>query len=127
MIQILILKQVLDDFILFGSFTHQICGNRKSFWRGVLDNHGIAYKQEVPVEGYFLDFVIGNVDLEIDGKQHTYPDRAASDQRRDKMLSKLGYSVYRIPWINPNTEETKLQVKEQIESFLTYLEVRDGE
>ena len=110
-----------------GWATRGVMSYAEKFWSSVLEENNIQYEREKAVSGYFLDFVIDNVDLEIDGKQHAYPERAASDQRRDRVLSKLGYSVYRIPWINPNTEEAKLQVKEQIESFLTYLEVRDGE
>lgn len=34
---------------------------------------------------------------------------------------KNGYIVYRIPFINPNTDDNKELVKKQIEDFLNWL------
>lgn len=110
--------------------------NKKSyaekFWTKVLNNNNIEFisekvvtKKELGVDevgNYFLDFVInGNIDLEIDGKQHKYLDRAESDRIRDERLMKNGYIVYRIPFINPNTDDNKELVKKQIEDFLNWL------
>lgn len=42
----------------------------KYFFETVLNNNHIHYEREKHVGKYFLDFVIGTIDLEIDGKQH---------------------------------------------------------
>lgn len=103
----------------------------EEFWEMVLQNNNIQYQSEFVVNkrtlglndnsNYFLDFLLpGNVDLEIDGKQHLYLDRLESDKIRDELLFKNGYIVYRIPWINPNTDDNKEKVKQQIDSFLAW-------
>ena len=101
----------------------------EQFWRTVLSNNNIEYEPEYPVRigkehHYFLDFYMQkydkNIDLEIDGKQHTYEDRAASDKIRDELLTKQGYIVYRIPWNEINSEKGKAQMKEKIDNFLNW-------
>lgn len=104
--------------------------NQKSyaekFWERVLENNNIQYESEVKIDKpgfgcYFLDFLLpGNVDLEIDGKQHIYLDRAESDKIRDEYLKSKGYVVYRIPWNNINTEKGKLLMKNKINKFLSW-------
>ena len=105
----------------------------EKFWMEVLKNNNIDYsfnhvvkKSELGVENdnsnYFLDFLIdGNIDLEIDGKQHKYADRAESDNVRDELLSKNGYTVYRVEWNEINTEVGKQHMKEKIETFLKFI------
>ena len=105
----------------------------EKFWMEVLKNNNIDYsfnhvikKSELGVENdnsnYFLDFLIdGNIDLEIDGKQHKYADRAESDKVRDELLSKNGYTVYRVEWNEINTEVGKQHMKEKIETFLKFI------
>lgn len=103
----------------------------EQFWQNVLDNNDIGYDDEYVVHkrdlgvddasNYFLDFLIdGFIDLEIDGKQHGYEERAESDKERDRLLKLHGFVVYRIPWINPNNERNKQKVKDQIEKFLSW-------
>lgn len=104
----------------------------EKFWTRVLDNNGVSYKRELtvkysngPNDHYFLDFYIESngrkIDLEIDGKQHKYVDRAEHDRARDERLSNLGYVVYRIDWNEINSEEGKLRMKEKIDKFLDFL------
>lgn len=105
--------------------SRNIISYAEQFWKKVLDNNAIVYEREKIVTTdsthYFLDFVInGNIDLEIDGKQHTYEDRQQHDQLRDRELSELGYIIYRIPWINP-TKENDEKVKQQINDLLSFL------
>lgn len=88
----------------------------EKFWRGVFENHGVVFEQEFVVRksdvgldslgNYFLDFLVecsdgALVDIEIDGKQHSYPERKQSDAIRDEALIGSGFVVHRIPWINP--------------------------
>ena len=102
------------------------------FWQQVLDNNNVEYIAEYRVlkhdidkaayGAYYLDFLIANkVDLEIDGKQHMYAERIQHDIERDTLLNKGDYIVYRIQWLNPNTADNALKVKEQIEKLLTFL------
>lgn len=87
------------------------------FWENVLKNNGIPFAREKPEHGYFLDFSIEKdgkiIDLEIDGKQHEYPDRAIHDKKRDRKLRELGYLVYRIRWnsINNNVGNKRMLFK----------------
>ena len=103
----------------------------EQFWIQVLDNNNIDYQREFVVNkrtlglndssNFFLDFLLpGNIDLEIDGKQHGYEDRKEHDKERDAILTQHGYIIYRIQWINPNTPQNKLKVQNQIKEFLDW-------
>lgn len=100
--------------------TRNIKSYAEIFWETVLNNNYIAYEREKKVGKYFLDFVIGKIDLEIDGKQHQYEDRKQSDNLRDEFLTKEGYFVYRIKWNEINSTEGKQMMKEKIELFLEF-------
>lgn len=108
--------------------SRKITSFAEKYWMQVLDNHHIKYIREVPVKheksNYFLDFVIERngkvIDLEIDGKQHTYPERKALDEVRDRYLSGLGYIIYRIPWNAFKTTEGKAEMQNKIEKFLQF-------
>ena len=97
------------------------------FWKKVLENNKIDFKREVAIKQvdeqhcYFLDFVIGNIDLEIDGKQHKDADRIISDTKRDAYLTSLGFRVYRIEWNEINSTTGKLLMKEKIRKFLIFI------
>lgn len=107
----------------------------EKFFKKVLNNMGIAYEFNLPVTKsslgvskasyYFLDFYmeINNrkIDLEIDGKQHEYPDRKKSDTIRDILLIKNGYEVYRIKWKNLNSKNNKNYIKEEISKLKIFL------
>lgn len=110
-----------------GWSTRNIKSYAEKFWETVLDNNHILYEREKRVGKYFLDFVIGNVDLEIDGKQHKYEDRKQHDILRDEFLINEGYIVYRIPWNEINSECGSQLMKEKIDLFLEfYKEVFKG-
>ena len=103
-----------------GWTTRNIKSYAERFFETVLNNNKIKYNREKKVGKYFLDFVIGNIDLEIDGKQHKYKDRKESDTIRDEFLRKQGYFVYRIAWNEINTNEGKQMIKDKIELFLDF-------
>lgn len=92
------------------------------FFETVLNNNHIHYEREKHVGKYFLDFVIDNIDLEIDGKQHQYRDRKESDLERDEYLRKHGYFVYRIKWNEINSVAGKAMMKDKIDLFLDFYE-----
>lgn len=91
------------------------------FFETVLKNNHIYFEREKKVGKYFLDFVIGKLDLEIDGKQHEYDDRKKSDLERDEFLRNQGYFVYRIKWNEINSDEGKEMMEDKINLFLDFL------
>jgi very-short-patch-repair endonuclease len=56
---------------------------------------GVPFKQQVPIAGYIVDFVIGdNLVVEIEGLQHlTNPEKEVT---RLKSIEQKGYEVHRI-------------------------------
>lgn len=98
------------------------------FFMKVLKNHDIPYDHEKPQSGYFIDFAIvlssgRKIALEIDGKQHLRPDRAASDRLKDAALAESNWHVYRIKWKSINTISGKSYIRSEIDNFMSYLEV----
>lgn len=67
---------------------------------GILDQLNINHEREMKVGKWFIDFADSKrkLALEIDGKQHNYPERRASDQKKDSYLKANGWKVLRIPW-----------------------------
>lgn len=61
------------------------------------------------------------IDLEIDGKQHLYPERINSDKMRDDFLKSLNYIIYRISWNEINSTNGKIIMREKINKFLNFL------
>lgn len=93
-----------------GWTTRNILSYPEKFFKKVLEGNGFRGKfvTNHPIKKadlgfncgacYFLDFYFPDfrLDLEIDGKQHKYEDRKASDIVRDEALTKNGYRVYRM-------------------------------
>ena len=89
----------------------------EKFWMNVLDSLGISYTREFPAHGYFLDFKIGRVDLEIDGKHHEYEPFLSRDKIRDRTLIENGYLVHRIKWVPPTSYERKKKFNLELEKL----------
>ena len=108
--------------------SRNITSYAEKFWKTVLDNNNIQYEREYSVKlkysHYFLDFYIEKnglkIDLEIDGKQHNYKDRADHDNSRDTYLTNYGFIVYRVRWNEINSENGKELMKQKINDFLDY-------
>lgn len=92
------------------------------FWMNVLKNNNLEFEHNYKINRYWGDFVfVGKkIVLEIDGKQHEYVDRKKSDIRKDKILGKLGWKIFRSKWKNPTTNENKTYIKNEIERFIEY-------
>ena len=104
----------------------------EQFWMNALSNADIVYIHDyrishIPTEicsGYWfmLDFFISkndiNIDLEIDGKQHKYLDRAKFDVERDRIVSDLGYIIYRVDI----SDIDKSDWQEQFNKFMLWYE-----
>ena len=116
-----------------GWVSRKIISYPEKFFMTVLKNNNIEYKHNYTVHKkdleineascYFLDFLLENkFDLEIDGDQHKF--RKDSDHKRDELLTKNGYTVYRIPWNEINSENGKQQMKQKIDDFLDFYNKR---
>ncbi len=91
-------------------------------------NHPVR-KKSIGIDcqsNYFLDFYFPEtkIDLEIDGKQHSYPERRESDRIRDEALNKHGYLIHRIKWMSLRTETGKKYMKKEIDNLFSILENR---
>lgn len=94
------------------------------YWSEVLDNHNIPYIREYHIQRYRLDFFIEvngyKIDLEIDGKQHKWPDIAERDKRRNQFLEDNGFIVYRVEWDNINNKKKYELMQNKIDRFISF-------
>jgi len=110
--------------------TRNISSYAEKFFVKILNVNNIKFlrefvvRKEDGINNYFLDFYIEinniKLDLEIDGKQHTYQERIKSDLIRDKYLSSLGYTIYRITWNEIKSIKGKQLMKEKISQFIDF-------
>jgi len=126
-----VMKERIENGTHHGWQSRNLTSYPEKFFKKVLKDNNIKYEFNKPIKkrdigidcnsNYFLDFYIkeGNIDLEIDGKQHEY--RQDSDTLRDKALTKNGYNVYRIKWKGINSENGKKYIKNEIDKFLIYI------
>ena len=72
---------------------------------------------------WFIDFAFEDkkIAVEIDGRQHKDPERAASDKRKDDYLIGEGWKVFRVEWFNPKDQKGKDSLYPQIELLLESL------
>ena len=66
----------------------------------ILEEFSITLEREYKCGKWFIDFAdLGNkIALEIDGKQHEWPERKSSDIKKDEYLVSQGWIVHRIKW-----------------------------
>jgi very-short-patch-repair endonuclease len=83
------------------------CSYPESIAASVLEDLRVPYVKEYRVGKYFIDFAIieNKIAIEIDGQQHLQELRAKSDKKKDDLLIKLGWSIYRIKWPNDNLKQ----------------------
>ena len=121
-------QRLVEEGKHIGWTTRNIRSYAELFWEKVLKNNKFQYEPEYVLKKtdiginekgcYFLDFLIdGHIDLEIDGKQHQYDERKEHDMLRDERLKTNGFTIYRIPWVNPVESE---RVKKQIDDFIEW-------
>ena len=79
----------------------------------------IHFKTDFPQGKWFIDFAFVNrkIAIEIDGKQHEYPDRQIKDAEKDAWLQANGWTVHRIKW-KRITKETRDALISSIELCL---------
>lgn len=121
----LIIKKMMADGRYKSWQTRNITSYPENFWINVLNNNNIKYiREDFQTKKYFLDFLIEKngvkIDLEIDGKQHNYPERKLHDSIRDEYLKNLGYVIYRISWNSINTKDGKDKMEAKINNFIKF-------
>lgn len=119
------IQKRIEEGVFSGWKSRNIISYAERFWIQVLNNNNIQYQKEFYLDKkYFLDFLIKKnnkkIDLEIDGKQHTYQERIEHDKERDEYVTNVGYIVYRIPWNSISSEKGSLEMKEKIDKFLEF-------
>ena len=61
--------------------------------------HGLKFRRQVPIDDYIVDFYCDEMRIivELDGDVHERPEQKLRDEKRDKRLRDLGYTILRIP------------------------------
>jgi very-short-patch-repair endonuclease len=64
------------------------------------DENNITYEREFKINRFWVDFAFidKKIVLEIDGKQHEYIERKLHDEKRDIIIEKAGWKIFRIKW-----------------------------
>jgi very-short-patch-repair endonuclease len=79
---------------------------------------GLKFRRQHPCGSYVLDFycIEKQVNIELDGKQHTDPEQRKQDEVRDEFLASQGITTIRI-WnraIRENLEDVLEQIATQL-------------
>lgn len=76
-----------------------------------LDELNFTYEREMPFQKWFIDFVIHDkkIAIEVDGRQHGYPEQQRRDREKDEALIKDGWQVIRISW-KRLTKQSRLNI-----------------
>ena len=96
----------------------------EQYWMTALDINHISYIHEyqIPYDSahhvYYMDFRIGMIDLEIDGRQHE--ERKEADEIRDSFMRSQGYFVYRVKWNDIKTTAGLDMMREKLHLFLSF-------
>ena len=77
---------------------NRLCAGRMSYPErlvfDLLTTEGILFERAKRVCGFYPDFIIGKIIIEVDGARWHSPER---DVPRDKILTDAGYTVHRFP------------------------------
>ncbi len=66
-------------------------------WHAISRNQlGIAFRRQVPVDRFILDFLAPSIKLAVEVDGASQSRRVAADVRRDRVLRRLGYRVLRL-------------------------------
>lgn len=98
----------------------------EKYFREILENNNIFFQKEKRVYIYSLDFLIGNIDLEINGEQHYVDKRIRnSDLLRYKYLENIGYKIIKIRWSKYKklNQEKKIFFLKKLITFLKRKEI----
>jgi len=73
---------------------HNLTLSESALWRHLSGSQlGVAFRRQVPLERYIVDFLAPSLRLivEVDGLWHHR--RIAADERRNKVLTRMGYRI----------------------------------
>lgn len=81
---------------------------------------GREYQPELKQGKWFIDFAFFSkkIALEIDGKQHEFPERKASDIEKDKYLVGQGWTVHRVKWKRIRSKQDREAVISTLKQIL---------
>jgi very-short-patch-repair endonuclease len=94
------------------------------FIDGLLRQRSVSgYVFQYQVKRFCIDFafVEQKIALEVDGKQHDYPGGREHDEKRDAILSALGWKVFRIKWKSIKTKNGAESVNSSFAEFMEFL------
>lgn len=97
----------------------------EKFFMKALDDKQLKYEHELTVGKYFIDFAFVDkmIALEIDGKQHEYPERKKKDAEKDAFLLDSGWKVVRIKWLGVNNKDKFTEMMNHFNAFVELLGV----
>ena len=76
---------------------HHLSENERILWQRISGKQlGVAFKRQVPVDRYILDFVAPAVKLAVEVDDRSHELKCTADARRDRNLARLGYRVLRV-------------------------------
>jgi leucyl-tRNA synthetase len=76
---------------------HNLTENERILWRRISGKQlGVAFKRQVPVDRYILDFLAPAAKLAVEVDDQSHELKRTADARRDRVLARLGYRVLRI-------------------------------
>jgi len=94
-------------------FRHNLTENEQILWRRISGKQlGVAFRRQVPVDRYILDFVAPAAKLVVEVDDRSHELRRTADARRDRNLARLGYRVLRIDaeLVRTNVREALAQI-----------------
>ena len=78
-------------------FRHNLAENEQILWRRISGKQlGVAFRRQVPIGKYIVDFVAPSVMLIVEVDDRSHELKRTADARRDRQLQRLGYRVLRI-------------------------------
>ena len=93
----------------------------EEYFENWLIKNNVNFKQEESISIYRVDFLIGNIALEIDGEQHYVDERIIlSNKYRDEYLESIGIKTIRVRWSHYqklSTEDKEKYLLNLLESF----------
>jgi very-short-patch-repair endonuclease len=94
----------------------------EKYFEDVFSKEGISgWTREKKVGRWFIDFAFSDrmIAVEIDGRQHD--ERVESDTQKDEFLRSKGWTVIRVRWYNPRTEQGREKLHPQVKKLLATL------
>lgn len=93
----------------------------EKFTKKWLEEKNLTFIKDHKVGRYFIDFAFikEKVALEIDGKQHTFPERKKSDKKKDIFLREKGWKIIRVKFYGfKNLKEIKGKIYSEVEKYI---------